>query len=180
MRVLSIFLSLVALAGAFYCDYARAEGGSCPPGSYPIGGRGASGCAAIPGSGPGGQDDIPPMPPRANGRWYDRYGAIVQSSSTAVVGLAAGNETPQGAMAEAKKMCGSNGAADCEVVLTYSNTCAAWLVPGAEGGANTSGIAAGKTIKEAERNARQFCNDAAGRKCKTFYSACSLPKFEKF
>jgi len=120
------------------------------------------------------------MPPQAKGRWYERYGVIVQSKSTSVVGVAAGNETPQGALAEAQQMCGSDGAKDCEVVITYENQCIAWLVPGADGGGSRFGYAVGATAKEAEKNARKICVDATGKKCKTFYAACSLPKFEKF
>ncbi len=180
MRILSLLCTLGLLTMAAYSGNAIAEGGSCPPGSYPIGGRGASGCAAIPGAGQGGQEDAPAMPPRAKGRWYDRYGVIMQSKSTAVVGLAAGNETPQGALAEAAKMCGSEGAKDCEVLINYKNQCIAWLVPSAEGGGNRNGYAVGKTVREAEKNAREFCIDVSGKSCKTIYSACSQPKFEKF
>lgn len=120
------------------------------------------------------------MPAQTKGRWYERYGAIMQSESTTVVGVAADNETPQGALAEAASMCGAEGAKDCKVVMTYYNQCVAWLLPSADVEGNMSGYAKGKTIKDAQKNAAKFCKDTTGKKCKVFYSACSLPKFEKF
>ncbi len=180
MKLGSSLCTLALVIGFAYSPAALAEGGSCPPGSYPVGGRGASGCAAIPGAGQGGQDDTPPMPAQAKGRWYERYGAIMQSESTSVVGVAADNETPQGALAEAGNMCGAEGAKDCKVVITYYNQCVAWLLPSADVEGNMSGYAKGKTAKDAEKNAAKYCKDVTGKKCKVFYSACSLPKFEKF
>ena len=40
-----IVLASFGALGAFLPNLGRAEGGSCPPGFYPIGGQGASGCA---------------------------------------------------------------------------------------------------------------------------------------
>lgn len=77
-------------------------------------------------------------------------------------------------------MCASEGAKDCGVVITYNNQCVALLMPSAGGEGSRSGFAVGKTIKDAQKNAAKYCNDVSGSKCKTFYSACSLPTFEKF
>ncbi len=175
------FLLLALLCSA---TVARAEG-RCPPGQYPIGSsQGVLGCAPIPGAQQSqqgqGENDARIMPPRATGRWYSRFGALVQSKSTFVVGLSADKESAEDALADARMMCGSEGARDCETVFTYSNQCAAWLVPSVEGGGNLTGISAGKSIREAEKNARKLCKDTTGKKCKTFYSACSKPVFEKF
>jgi len=181
MRAVTCWRTIIFLAGLAGCGAASAEGGSCPPGSYPVGGKGASGCAPIPGGGgQGANNDLPPMPPRQTGRWHSRYGAIAQSKSTAVAGSSAGRESAEEALTEALEQCGIEGARDCEILLTYSNQCAAWVIPKVEGSGSRTGIAAGKTIRQAKKNAEGLCKDPKGGKCEVFHSACSNPFFEKF
>jgi len=175
---------LIPLMWASCIDLASAEG-RCPPGQYPIGSsQGVLGCAPIPGAQeaqmqqPG--SDAPVLPPQPTGRWHSRFGAIAQSMTVSTAGLAADKPSKDEAIAEALTMCAADGARDCELLLTYSNQCAAWLVPGSQGGGNMTGLSAGKTIREAEKAARNFCKDTSGKKCKTFYSACSKPVFEKY
>lgn len=184
MKLVRLFsgLCLILVSASPVSSFAE---GRCPPGQYPIGSsQGVLGCAPIPGAQQSqqgqGEDDAPLMPPQPTGRWYSRFGALVQSKSTSVVGLAADKESAEDALEDARMMCGSEGARDCETVFTYSNQCTAWLVPSAESAGSLTGISAGKSIREAEKNARRLCKDATGKKCKVFYSACSLPKFEKF
>jgi len=97
------FLLLALLCSA---TVARAEG-RCPPGQYPIGSsQGVLGCAPIPGAQQSqqgqGENDVPIMPPRATGRWYSRFGALVQSKSTFVVGLSADKESAEEALRRRK------------------------------------------------------------------------------
>ncbi len=180
MRAFNYWQTMILLTGLVCSGAVLAEGGSCPPGSYPVGGKGASGCAPIPGAGQGEDSDLPPMPPRQTGRWHSRYGAIAQSKSTALAGASAGRESAEEALAEALEKCSAEGAKDCEALLTYSNQCAAWVVPKVEGPGYRWGVAAGKTIRQAKKNAEGRCKDPKGGKCEVFYSACSEPFFEKF
>ncbi|WP_313147474.1 DUF4189 domain-containing protein [Diaphorobacter nitroreducens] len=184
MKIARVFSGLTLILVLPNPSSSFAEG-RCPPGQYPIGSsQGLLGCAPIPGAQQSqqgqGENDAPLLPPQPTGRWYSRFGALVQSKSTSVVGLSADKESAEEALADARMMCGSEGARDCETVFTYSNQCTAWLVPSVEGGGNLTGVSAGKTIREAEKNARKLCKDVTGKKCKTFYSACSKPVFEKF
>lgn len=174
-------LALVFLLIAELCSGdAFAEGGSCPPGSYSVGGKGVSGCAPSPGTGQGEDSDLPPMPPRQTGRWHSRFGAIAQSKSTGLGGASAGRESAEEALAEALERCGVEGAKDCEISFTYSNQCVAWVIPKVEGSGSLPRLSVGKTIRQAEKSAEGLCKGPKGSKCEVFYSACSKPFFEKF
>lgn len=159
---------------------ALAEGGSCPPGFYPIGGQGAQGCAPIPGGNSGGADQLPLLPPTPTGEWITTWGAIAASDATAEVGMISGLASAEAAAAEAVRRCGGGGAIDCKVTVTYSNQCVAWLIPTSDGPGAKSAVGKAPKKGRAISLARQGCVDPSGKKCKIFYADCSEPIFRKF
>ncbi|HGM5044170.1 DUF4189 domain-containing protein [Stenotrophomonas maltophilia group sp. P373] len=174
-----IVLASFGVLGAFLPNLGRAEGGSCPPGFYPIGGQGASGCAPIPGGAAGSGDQIP-LPPRPTGEWISTWGAIATSLATSEVGMVSDMRSAELAASEAMRRCAGGGARDCKVTVSYSNQCVAWLVPSADlpGAQSAVGRAPKKRIAIAE--AQRKCVDPSGKKCTVFYADCSEPVFRKF
>lgn len=173
------FFFALLLGGMAVTGTAHAEGG-CPSGMYPIGGQGVQGCAPIPGASAGQGGASPPAPPRPTGRWHDAWGAIAHSRSTSLVGTATAETSRLSAERTALKKCAVEGADDCTVVMTYSNQCFAWVVPGVVGPGTQSGMAQAPTLEEATALAQKECKDGAGDACKPFYSDCAEPTFERF
>ncbi|WP_317850499.1 DUF4189 domain-containing protein [Stenotrophomonas indicatrix] len=181
MKSIHCLAFIVALVSIACSSSVFAEGGSCPPGYYPIGGQGVSGCAPIPGANASqGADQGPALPPQPTGKWHSTWGSIAFSSSTSAAGVATGRYSQEDAEAEAKRKCGSEGAADCKLLLTYTNHCAVWVVPSTFGSGSRSGVAGGETLRLAKKSAEQQCVDSKGGKCSVFYSDCTKPEFEKY
>lgn len=151
-----LFLTLGWSSAAF------AEG-SCPPGYYPIGGGGASGCAPM----PAGTSDLAASGPR----WADRWGAISIDEMTASVGAVTGYPSKKQAEKAAIAKCrASGGGKGCGVSLSYYNQCAV-IGTGARF-SNTYGAA---TVEAASKLAMDDCN-ANTTNCRIYYSGCSLPE----
>ena len=177
MKLLSLLLFFGVLRAPVS---ALAEGGSCPPGFYPIGGQGARGCAPIPGGDSGGSDQLPLLPPTPTGEWLSTWGAIAASEATSEVGMASGMNSAEAAAAEAVRRCGGGGATDCKVTVSYSNQCVAWLIPSSGGSGAKSAVGKAPKKRQAISLAGKGCVDPSGKKCRVFYADCSEPVFRKF
>ncbi|KHL57333.1 DUF4189 domain-containing protein [Xanthomonas cannabis] len=162
--IFSIFLYFL-LSGNLYAE------GTCPPGLYPIGGQGASGCAPIPQNGAGTTTGAP----RPTGKWIKTWGAIALSKS-GPSGAASGKLTKREAVNSAMEMCALK-ASDCEVKSTYKNGCMA-MSQVVDGGVYV--FQGGGSIKDSEINANNTCSNLSGKKCSIVYSNCSDPIFKKF
>jgi hypothetical protein len=160
---------VLLLAIALAPGIALAEG-SCPPGSYPIGGQGVQGCAPIP---TGGSEGASPTP---TGRWIKTWGAVA-TSSTGDAGVSKGRLSKSEAVQESLQRCAKWGAADCKVGLAYKNQCVAAVA--ADKGLGTK-LNTGATVEVAAERATQDCRKAGSSSCRLDYSACTEPYFEKF
>ncbi|PPU19330.1 DUF4189 domain-containing protein [Xanthomonas arboricola] len=155
---------------------ACAEGG-CPPGQYPIGGQGAVACAPIP------QSEAPQ--PKAIGKWIKTWGAIATGSIDSIInyGVSTGQISKSDAQKEAMSQCSSHGEKNCEIVLTYTNQCAAVASPQINGkpSGGTTFYIGRATSQEANSYALSTCtkkNKAA--ECKIIYENCTQQLFQKF
>lgn len=178
MKNVLLVLVLVLASGV-----ALAEG-SCPPGSYPIGGQGVQGCAPIPGGGSGAAGDT--RGPVATGKWETRWGAVADDSSAEVngnvpTGAAVSQKSQKAASSLALSRCAELGGRKCKVKLTYFNQCIAMADPVGDRlpGAITVASRA-KTVDLAKGNALQECRGARGQQCDIVYSACSMSEFKAF
>lgn len=165
---IKIFLFLL-----FVFSDVRAEG-RCPPGQYPVGGRGAQGCAPIPGYGTQGGNGgyAAPVP---TGEWLKTWGAIAGSPSTDLIGVSAGERSKEEAERVALTKCAAEGDRNCTITLAYHNQCIAYAAPSSGNG--TSYVASAPTEAEALDDAILSCSDTGGGRCVRFYSACSEPVF---
>lgn len=111
--VAGLILLLIGSVGT-----ASAEGGSCPPGYYPIGGQGVQGCAPIPSgsSGTSGQTEVPANSP--TGHWIKTWGSIAESATSDDAGVFDGERTKGEAEALAVSRCATAGAKDCTVTMS--------------------------------------------------------------
>jgi Domain of unknown function (DUF4189) len=141
------------------------EGGSCPDGYYPVGGRGTSGCAPFPGS----TSNNAPSAPRIV--WATRWGAIGGDSVKGILGTATGVQSKRQAQKIVVAQCRDKGGTNCKVDLVYKNQCAAMAV-GKDGMYSTASAA---TIERATELSMQECNSAS-TDCRVYYSDCSLPE----
>lgn len=147
------------------CGLARAEGGSCPAGYYPVGGQGASGCAPIPGySDSEGNSESQDSPV-----WETRWGAIAVDFAMGKFGIGNARRTKDEAESMALDECKKEGGADCDIDLTYYNQCGA-IAWGASGAitfrAETKEIASGYAIEACSKQTKN---------CKIYYADCSFP-----
>lgn len=175
MRI--VLVSVVFLAIALHAGLASAEGG-CPPGSYPIGGQGVQGCAPIPAGQGGAGSTVQAAPARPMGEWLTRWGAVVESPSSNLVGTSASQTTEKLAVAVATRKCAAEGAQGCKPTLTYYNQCVAFAVPSSGKGQGSLDTAADEGT--VSKNAIGNCKDFGGGKCHVVYSECSLPVFRSF
>lgn len=162
-------------------DSAFAEGGSCPPGYYPIGGQGAQGCAPIPGGGGtanSGSQEIRLSTP--TGRWIKTWGAIAEATATSDAGVSDGKRTKEEAEREAVARCQSTGAKDCVAHFTYYNQCVSWLIPKGRSGRGQPAIGTGGTPKFARMFAESRCKNDVEGPCEEVYANCTKPIFEEF
>ncbi|WP_081419698.1 DUF4189 domain-containing protein [Xanthomonas cannabis] len=164
------------LIGVFVCVSlgqpfsARAEG-NCPPGFYPIGGQGVSGCAPIEGSSGAAS-------PTATGEWQTRWGALSMDEANGFIGASSSQKSKGLARKEAELECKRLGGVKCRPIFYYKNQCAAIAV---SLGTNGYGYSGAPSIDEAETSAMKTCAAKSDiGKCKVTYSACSMSSFRKY
>ncbi|MGE8238118.1 MAG: DUF4189 domain-containing protein [Stenotrophomonas indicatrix] len=174
ISVLAVSLVSLALSASAFAE------GNCPSGYYPIGGQGVQGCAPIPGGSSGGgpaQGGVP-QPPRPSGEWLTRWGAVVQSPTSDLIGTSANKTSEAAAETEARRICESEGARDCKTSLTYYNQCVAFSVPNSGKGRGSVNTAV--DLATAKKNALASCNDAGGGRCVISHTECSEPVFREY
>ncbi|WP_082861752.1 DUF4189 domain-containing protein [Xanthomonas floridensis] len=140
--------------------------GSCPPGYYPIGGQGVSGCAPMGGN--SGQEARP------TGEWSTRWGALARDKADTVVGVSVREKSKSAARKNAIAECQKLGGEHCEATVTYKNACIAVAESTA---ANKSNTSISSTKAEAEKLTLATC---AETDCKIVYSDCSSASFNRF
>ncbi|AWH31253.1 MULTISPECIES: DUF4189 domain-containing protein [Stenotrophomonas] len=176
-------LAVVTCIGSMFLGSvgtASAEGGSCPPGYYPIGGQGVQGCAPIPGGASGGasQSEVPANSP--TGRWIKTWGSISESTTSDDAGVSDGKRTKAEAEAAAIARCASAGAKNCKITMSYYNQCVSWLIPRWRSGQGASGIGGGPTPEDARFSAQAHCKNDGPGPCEEIYANCTKPIFEEF
>lgn len=161
MRICFIFL-LLFISTNFFANNAKAEGGTCPPGYYPVNSPGVMGCAPIPSS---GGSNIPSGP-----TWKSQWGAIAVDFTKGVYGSISTQSGKRQAQRGAMKKCRANGGGKgCEVSLVYFNQCGVM----ARGDAYAVTQGAG-TIEDASKIAIQRCSEHT-QNCRVVLSECSFP-----
>jgi hypothetical protein len=106
-----------------------------------------------------------PLPPPAI--WADRWGAIAYDSKANTYGISVNQDDK----AKAKKAAFSDcGTANCQIVLSYRNQCAALA-----GAVGRMGYAGGPELNEAEASAVAKCAETGTSSCQILHSACSMP-----
>lgn len=163
---------LLAVMLLIAARFAHAEGGACPPGYYPIGGQGASGCAPIP-----NYDQSTQAAP-AGPRWKTTWGAVaVSSSGTGDVGTSVGKYSKNDAKREAIQKCEAGGSR-CKLSLAYHNQCVviAWASENGEPIGGAIETQSGPGIDVASKHALANCSKARnGGECTIVYSECTKP-----
>ena len=160
MRFLLTLFLLVATV--FLSRGVRAEGGTCPPGYYPVNSPGVMGCAPIPSS---GGFSLPEGP-----IWESRWGAIAVDFKKGAYGSVSAKGSKRQAQREARKSCRSSGGGkDCKISLTYFNQCGVM----ARGDAYAVTQGAG-SIDDASRIAVERCSEHT-QNCRIVLSGCSFP-----
>ncbi|HAL23834.1 MAG TPA: hypothetical protein DCP40_14080 [Stenotrophomonas sp.] len=175
--------AVLACSGLIFCGAtgrAFAEGGSCPPGYYPIGGQGVQGCAPIPGgsSASTGQSEVPANSP--TGHWIKTWGSIAESATSNDAGVSDGKRTKGEAEALAISRCATAGAKDCTVTMSYYNQCVSWLVPKGRTGRGKGGVGGGPKPELARLAAQTQCKNDVPGPCEEVYANCTKPIFEEF
>lgn len=159
--------ALFACVFLFVPVLAFAEGGSCPPGYYPIGGQGSAGCAPIPdyGVSEGEISEREATQPV----WEARWGAISVDISNGKFGAGKSMPTKRQAEKAASDDCEKEGGKNCVIDLAYYNQCAAvaW-------GATYVTTASAETKEQASSRAAETCGERTSA-CKIYYSDCSFP-----
>lgn len=176
MRISCGFLACAALALVPFA--VLAEGGSCPPGFYPIGGQGVQGCAPIPGASSGSAAapvDARPMP---TGEWLTTWGAVAESPTSNLVGTSANKRSKELAESEAIRKCAAEGSRDCRTTVSYYNQCVAFSAPSSGKGRGSVNTAVDMDTVKAR--ALRSCKDVGGGSCIIAYSECSNPVFREF
>jgi hypothetical protein len=159
MKILILLIvGLIAFAENVHAE------GNCPPGSYPIGGQGAVGCAPI----PTGDDAQSPSQPSM--RWKKTWGAIAVDPITGDMGTTVGKFSEREAKREALTLCKKHGAKTCEV-MSYHNQCGVVAWPSVVGARIT--MQGGPSIEVASRLALSECKKKAGADCRIEYANCS-------
>jgi hypothetical protein len=116
----------------------------------------------------GDRNQQPAQPQQPRAVWADRWGAIVVDYKTGQAGTTVGQKSKQEANQIAMNSCSRNGSANCELVLSFHNQCAAVSMGG--GG---FGYAGSPTKEKADALAINQCGH--GEACKIVYSDCSPP-----
>jgi hypothetical protein len=116
--------------------------------------------------------------PRPLGEWIETWGAIVTSTSSSEAWVSIGKLSQKETEAEALQDCHASGVADCKVLLSYRNQCAALVTSSA---ATNRTVAAGApTTALAEGDALRECGRLGGRECSVIYSECTKQIFKRF
>lgn len=163
-RLLVFSAALALLAGVLGLtgDPARAEGGTCPSGYYPVNSPGVMGCAPIPGY--DGSDE----PEAAGPRWESRWGAVAAGGTG--FGDAKGLPSRRAAEKLAMQKCRETAKepSGCKI-YSFANTCAAlaWGVDAYSWQVNED---LNFATSEAMRQCGKMTTD-----CQIFYSACMAP-----
>jgi hypothetical protein len=145
-----------------------AEGGTCPPGYYPIGGQGAAGCAPIPNDQDSGRRGFVDL----QAQWQKTWGAIAidETVNDGGIGTVTGLPDKQAADGAALAQCRASGGSDgCELLLSYQNQCAVIV-----SGASYLNTHSAETVELASSSAVLKCSERTTG-CKIYYSACSAP-----
>ena len=160
---------MLPMLGLLFVSFpAHAEGGSCPPGYYPIGGQGTMGCAPIPGSGGSQRQHAPQQPPEI---WRDRYGAIFTDSDQGALGTSGSQSSRAAAEQAALADCIARGGVACKKVTSYRNACAAFALANSGGYASASR----ETMEKASEVSMSLCTNSGYGTCRIYYTDCSLP-----
>jgi len=172
MKVLTKLVLLFGLLGASGAAYA--EGGTCPPGYYPVNSPGVMGCAPIPGydnggGGGGGGYGGGGGPPPA--QWESRWGAIVLGKPWAL-GAANNMRSKQAAEQAAMADCRAKKGIECKLRRSYFNSCGIVVV-----GSDPPGVSTGNadTVKDAAETGLKACRKAGAKDCYLLWSGCSTP-----
>lgn len=137
---------------------ARAEGGNCPVGYYPVGGGPSVGCAPLPGSAGNGETQRTAV-------FEKRWGAIALDPLTGVYAIANQMNSRRRARKSALARCG----AGCKLQFTYFNECVAIAQ-----GLGPLAISTAADSSEAEMRALEQCAVVSSG-CKVHASECSVP-----
>lgn len=157
IKLLALFLCLMPFHSAL------AEGGSCPPGYYPVNSPGVMGCAPIPNAG-GGVPDVGPL-------WVTSWGAISVDGPARVIGASHSQRSKRKANAAAIADCMARGGVkkNCKVLISFYNQCGS--IAGGDTEATT--YSAG-TAEQAGNLALQRCSGLTSN-CKILQTTCSYP-----
>ncbi len=140
-----------------------AEGGTCPPGFYPVNSPGVMGCAPMPGGG-----DVPQV---TGPIWVTSWGAISVDAQAGVIGTSHSQRSKRKASSAALADCRAKGGSKktCAVLISFYNQCGA--IAGGEGGGTTFSA---PTPEDAGRHALKNCSASAAN-CKVLETICSYP-----
>jgi hypothetical protein len=142
---------------------AFAEGGTCPPGYYPVNSPGVMGCAPMPNSG-GGVPDVGPF-------WVTSWGAIAMDGPARVIGASHSQRSKRKASAMAVSDCRAKDGAkkNCSVLISFYNQCGAIAGGDTEATTHSAG-----TAEQAGARALQRCSSLTSN-CKVMQTTCSYP-----
>ena len=152
----------LCLLTLFCTSTAWAEGGTCPPGYYPVNSPGVMGCAPMPGG--GGQPlDTGPY-------WATTWGAIAADGDSQVVVSSFGQRSKRKAESTAIKECRAKGGSKkCKAWISFYNQCGVM----AAGDSQATTFRAG-TAEEASREVLKRCSTLTSN-CKIIQTVCSYP-----
>ncbi|MBX3711177.1 MAG: DUF4189 domain-containing protein [Lysobacter sp.] len=156
-------ITAVALAFLLPIQTLRAEGGTCPPGYYPVNSPGVMGCAPMPTNG-GSIPDTGPL-------WATTWGAIAVDGPAQVVGTSHTQKSKRKAHSVALSNCRAKGGAkkNCSVLISFYNQCAA--IAGGDSEATTHSA---PTPEQAGSLALNSCSLATSN-CKVLNVTCTFP-----
>ena len=139
-----------------------AEGGTCPPGYYPVNSPGVMGCAPIPGGGDEPADTGP--------SWVTTWGAIAADGERQIVSSVHSYRSKRKAESAAIKQCRARGGSkNCKALISFYNRCGVM----AAGDSQATTYRAG-TAEEASREVLKTCS-ALTANCRVIQTACSYP-----
>lgn len=155
-------ISLLCFAAAIYANTTWAEGGTCPPGYYPVNSSGVMGCAPMPGGSA--------QPPDTGPSWMTTWGAIAADGERNVVASSFAQRSRRKAESSAIKECRAKGGGKkCKSWISFYNQCAAM----AAGDSKASTYRAG-TAEIAKREVLKGCS-ALTSNCEVIQTVCTYP-----
>jgi Domain of unknown function (DUF4189) len=141
----------------------RAEGGTCPPGYYPVNSSSLMGCAPIP-----GEVYREPRAPDAP-RWRKRWMSVAFGTNGfgSAIDMPSKRKAEKAALAQCREM----GGKECAVNMTTYNQCIA-----VSRGGSTALSTRAPELQQAESMAMDGCReDKENTNCVIYYSACTYP-----